>query len=280
MNQMAKSRSATIILVADNNQTARNNYRELLSTENFSVLTANSPQKARYILDSGKIDLALIDWRLDDNEDENDDSGLQIARDYGNSIPIILMTFFNQEPSHVREVFLPDLDQAAPVDFFLKERDTLDDLLAIVHRILSKRKVFVIHGHNQTILEEVKTFLAELSLEVVVLREQPAQGRTIIENLLFHSDVFYAVALLTDDDVGRSKTDARLLPRARQNVILELGLFLGQLGRHRVSALVETGVEIPSDLQGVIYISLHADQKNDEEWKEKLEAEIRSAGIL
>jgi predicted nucleotide-binding protein len=47
-------------------------------------------------------------------------------------------------------------------------------------------------------------------------------------------------------------------PRARQNVIFELGYFYGLLRRQsgRIVLLHKGGLEIPSDLTGIIYIDI------------------------
>ena len=60
--------------------------------------------------------------------------------------------------------------------------------------------------------------------------------------------------------------------RARQNVIFELGFFIGALGPNRVAALVSSQVERPSDFDGVVYIPLEA------EWRLPLCRELRAAG--
>ena len=69
----------------------------------------------------------------------------------------------------------------------------------------------------------------------------------------------FAVILMTCDDLGRlneAGEDDR--PRARQNVVLELGFAMGVLGRRRVAILHEDGVELPSDIKGVAYYPLDA----------------------
>lgn len=83
--------------------------------------------------------------------------------------------------------------------------------------------------------------------------------------------------LLTADDVGgpSSKSPPELQPRARQNVILELGYFSGKLTRRRVCALYKAGVEIPSDYQGVLYVEMDSAGA----WKTKLAQELVEAGF-
>jgi predicted nucleotide-binding protein len=137
---------------------------------------------------------------------------------------------------------------------------------------LSSTKVFIVHGHAG-IEQAVARFLAHLGLEPIILHEQTNQGRTIIEKFEHHSDVGFAVVLLTPDDVGSAK-GAQLQPRARQNVILELGYFIGFLGRERVCALKQGAVELPSDVFGVVWEDLDAHAA----WTMKLAKELREAG--
>lgn len=135
--------------------------------------------------------------------------------------------------------------------------------------------VFLIHGHDNGAKNEVARFLERLELDVVVLHEQPDQGRTIMEKFEQYTNVEYVVALLTPDDVGRRRDSGTLHTRARQNVIFELGFFTGHLGRHNVCALTKGDIEIPSDYSGVIYVRLDGDGA----WKLRLVKELRAAGL-
>ncbi len=137
------------------------------------------------------------------------------------------------------------------------------------------RKVFVIHGHDDGAREAVARFLERLDLMPVVLHEQASANRTIIEKIEHHSDVGFAVVLLTPDDMGRSaSSEETLRPRARQNVILELGYFIGLLGRKHVCALRRGDVEIPSDFSGVVYVPFD----NGRDWQMTLGGELQEAG--
>lgn len=137
-------------------------------------------------------------------------------------------------------------------------------------------KVFLVHGHDDGMKETVARFLEKLNLEVVIFHEHTDGGRTIIEKLEdLSEDVGFAVVLMTPDDVGRAVKEEELLPRARQNVILELGYFLGKLRRPRVAVLYSGGVEFPSDYDGVLYTEL--DERGI--WRDKLKRELRAAGL-
>jgi predicted nucleotide-binding protein len=137
--------------------------------------------------------------------------------------------------------------------------------------------VFIVHGHDEAAKHEVARFLERVKgPQVVLLEEQPDRGRTIIEKFEEHAAAAgYAVVLLTGDDEGRKRGAAELRPRARQNVILELGFFIGKLGRSRVAMLYEEGVERPSDIDGVLVLPL--DRAGA--WKRRLASEMIAAGV-
>lgn len=137
-------------------------------------------------------------------------------------------------------------------------------------------QVFIVHGHDEAAKESVARFLMQLEIHPIILAEEPNRGRTIIEKLEASDDVAFAVVLLTPDDLGTAKADAEnLKPRARQNVVLELGYFVALLGREGVCALYRDGVEIPSDYHGVVYVALDSEGA----WKPKLAQELNAAGI-
>lgn len=137
-------------------------------------------------------------------------------------------------------------------------------------------KVFLVHGHDDEVKDAVAGFLRDLGLDVVILHEKPNEGQTIVEKFETHSDVGFAVVLLTPDDVGApSKEPANSKMRARQNVILELGYFIGKLGRKKVCPVYLEGVELPSDVHGVLYVPY--DERGT--WRSKLLKEIIAAGI-
>jgi predicted nucleotide-binding protein len=120
------------------------------------------------------------------------------------------------------------------------------------------RRVFVIHGHDVGLKNEMARLLEKLQFQPVILHEQPDKGRPLLSKLRDElADVGYAFALLTPDDLasapGTSKTKRS---RARQNVVFEHGMLVGLLGPERVCAVVKGDVEIPSDLAGVLYKKL------------------------
>lgn len=140
----------------------------------------------------------------------------------------------------------------------------------------NKNEVFVVHGHDEEAKQAVARFLTQLKLTPVILHEVANQGRTIIEKLEDQADVDFAVILLTPDDIGADgSTPDRLRSRARQNVVLELGMFIGRLGRKKVCAIYKGDIELPSDYSGVLFVPMDLGGG----WKLALTRELRHAGL-
>lgn len=135
------------------------------------------------------------------------------------------------------------------------------------------KKIFVVHGHDEGARESVARFLEKIGFKVIILHEQANRGRTVIEKVEANSDVSFAVVILTPDDEGAAKGGLPE-PRARQNVLLELGYFIGKLGRDKVCALKRGVLEIPSDFAGVVWEAMDAGQG----WKRALARELEAAG--
>ncbi|WP_172118245.1 TIR domain-containing protein [Halomonas hibernica] len=140
----------------------------------------------------------------------------------------------------------------------------------------SSNNVFIVHGHDEQVKESSARFIEKLGLNAVILHEQPNEGKTIIEKLEKHTDAAYAVILFTPDDVGSSSASPEdLQPRARQNVLVELGYMAAKLGRDRVCVLRKGNVEMPSDLLGVLYIDIDSAGA----WRLELAKELKVAGL-
>ncbi|MCL9794053.1 TIR domain-containing protein, partial [Frankia sp. AgKG'84/4] len=143
--------------------------------------------------------------------------------------------------------------------------------------VANPQKIFLVHGRNDAARLEVQHFVERVTrLDVVVLADRPSQGQTIIEKLEGHfENSAFAVVLMTADDEGRLRGGGELQFRARQNVVLELGMAVAKLGRRNVAVLYEDGVEMPSDYYGVVFTPFDSGGG----WKLKLVGELRSAGI-
>lgn len=138
------------------------------------------------------------------------------------------------------------------------------------------KDIFIVHGKDSEMKQHVARVLHKLGLNPVLLHEQPNTSRTIIEKLEHHSDVGFAVVLLSGDDRGYLSTDlpAAAKPRARQNVVLELGYFIGKLGRARICVLKRGEVEDPGELAGTLYLSFDDARR----WEVDLVTELQAAG--
>ena len=132
-------------------------------------------------------------------------------------------------------------------------------------------KIFIVHGQDNEMKREVQLLLTRAGLDDVVLHERPDRGRTIIDKLIQESkDACYVIALLSPDDELANGSS-----RARQNVIFEIGYFLGKLGKERVRLLKRGNIDIPSDLQGILYENYDTEGN----WRMKILKEMKAFGV-
>lgn len=135
----------------------------------------------------------------------------------------------------------------------------------------SFNKIFIVHGHDGELKHAVARLVEKQGLEAIILSEQANKGKTIIEKFEENSDVSGAICLFTADDLGRAKAAPNEQPRARQNVVFEAGYFMGKLSRSRVVIIAESGVELPSDMQGIVYT-------NKSNWEVDVLKELKAMG--
>ncbi len=146
-----------------------------------------------------------------------------------------------------------------------KNREKREEILSGI--CCNNRKIFVVYGHDEIARTQLEALLRRWDLTPIILDQQASGGQTIIEKLEeYGSDVGYAIVLATPDDIGYAVKDSetKAKARVRQNVVLELGMFLAKLGREKVAILLKEhdNFERPSDIQGLIYIPFQ--QKVDE----------------
>jgi predicted nucleotide-binding protein len=139
------------------------------------------------------------------------------------------------------------------------------------------RQIFMVHGRDKAPALELARFIEKkYPIDAIFLQEEAHRGRTLIEKLEEYSGVDYALITLTPDDVGALKGE-KLRDRSRQNVIFELGQFIGKIGRKNVCLLIEGDVELPSDLHGIGYLSF---TKGVKECFSDVETELKAAKII
>ncbi len=160
----------------------------------------------------------------------------------------------------------------------LKFRKLQQELISLTYKVIEEnKKIFVVHGRDINMRDKIEAFLGKLHIENVILENETNEGQTVIEKFLKRSnDCNFAIVLLSPDDIGALNADKPILQgRPRQNVVLELGFFLGKLGRHRILALHpdDVTIEKPSDFDGIVYLPFD----NKGAWKHKLMKELKSA---
>jgi predicted nucleotide-binding protein len=137
--------------------------------------------------------------------------------------------------------------------------------------------VFLVHGHDEGAKHSVARFLEQLGITPVILQEQINRGMTVIEKFEdLAGRAGFAVVLMTPDDMGHAVgKEQEKCYRPRQNVILELGYFVGRIGRSKTLVLTKGQVEMPSDVLGLVYESMD----RNEGWKMRLARELKASGF-
>jgi predicted nucleotide-binding protein len=141
----------------------------------------------------------------------------------------------------------------------------------------NKRKVFIVHGRDNEVKQEVARFVGTIGLEPIILHEQASAGMTIIEKIeRYANDADFALVLYTPCDHGRGAQDTKVRPRsrARQNVVFEHGYLMAKLGRENVCALVKGDIETPNDISGVVYVGFDAQGA----WRADVAKELKACG--
>ncbi|MBY7649788.1 MAG: hypothetical protein C4617_04795 [Candidatus Liberibacter europaeus] len=151
-------------------------------------------------------------------------------------------------------------------------------------RSINQKSVFVVHGHDRDSRDQLELILHKLGIsELVILQNTAGSGLTIIEELekeigKHNKTNHFGIVLLTPDDYGypKYKSDNEREPRARQNVVLEMGMLLSSVGRENVVILQKGNLERPSDVQGIIYLPFNEHVK---EIIPKLASRLTKAGF-
>jgi len=137
-------------------------------------------------------------------------------------------------------------------------------------------KIFIIHGHDEGKWRELQDILEDLNQEIVVLKEEPSAGETIIEKFeKLADDCCYAFALITPDDLVKKKGNR--YSQARPNVLFELGWFYGRFGRDRVCIIKKADTEMPSDLSGILSIDI---LERVSEGLKEIQDELQRIGLI
>ncbi|WP_142416017.1 TIR domain-containing protein [Bartonella massiliensis] len=160
-------------------------------------------------------------------------------------------------------------------------RKLKEDLTPKIASNTSNKKIFIVHGHDHVSLTKLENALLKLRLDPYILQNTSGNGLPIIETLkqeICNSSIGFGIVLLTPDDVGYAKTDGetKAKDRARQNAVLETGMLIIALPLDKIAILYKEGVEIPSDVNGVHYLSFKEDIK---ETFPKLMKRLKKAGF-
>ncbi len=246
------------IVVCDDEDWGRLYLLEVLKDEAYNVIPTRNAEETLAVLKEHAVDLIVLDVLMPFM------NGYELAyllRNEGNHIPVLMYSAqFSNSETYTR---MAELGNAYYLNKPCMPKMFLEKVSAILEEGPSiGPKVFVVHGRNHRVRDEVCGFLKTQGMHnPVILQNQRSEGLTIMEKFerQAHNNLDIIVCILTRDDVACSKeTENDFHERARQNVIFEMGYFMGKYGRTsgKIFLLFEAPLEIPSDLAGVVYIDI------------------------
>ncbi len=235
----------------------------------YVVTQANSVDEGLKLAREGKFPLVIVDLRMPPGESFDwletcggHRTGLMLAREIRKASPLTKVIVQSGAPDAEAEQVSFQIGGAT----FLRKSPNAADLIRAVRQILdpteARARSFIVHGRDKETALELKNFLQNrLGFdEPTILAEQASRGATIVEKFeAYAADADWVFVLFTPDDMGQlAAGPGSAQPRARQNVIFELGYFHGLMRRQsgRIILLYKGALEIPSDLAGVAYIDI------------------------
>lgn len=257
-----------VLLIDDDKNFSQKVIECLLNKGHIVEYYNHTAEAYSFIQSDEKIDLAIIDLMLEPTYKTEGIDILSFLHRYNSKIPIIMI-------SQKNEKMITIVDQAFTIGIerFIdkNEPNFWIDLFNSIKEIENNmnNKIFISHGHNELLKLKLKDFIQNhLDRQPLILSELPNYGRTVVEKLEDASKMCNAaIILLTKDDETKEGG-----MRARQNVIHEIGFFQGKYGRNKVILLYEQGVEIFSNISGILRIEFSSD--HFEEIYENLRTEL------
>jgi CheY-like chemotaxis protein len=244
--------------------------RELLSDNGIDSCVATNVEGA--LKCSEKFDGLISDVRLPNDPSKSGISDAESRGGFASGIALYRAlrkrgfagpTILLSASSQASDAAIWAKDQHVP---FVAKDEGQSALLATLRKIgvLPKNgglRAFIVHGHDDHAVDQLKDYLQNTLKwsEPVILREQASSGKTIIEKFEHYAGSIDCVfVVMTPDDPGINPATADDKRRARQNVIFELGFFYAQMGRHsgRVVVLCKGKLDLPSDIQGIVWIDI------------------------
>lgn len=278
---MDNSRPGRVLFI-DDDKYGSSSYVRLLEAALFDVTYVHSVRKAiRVTQEDRRFDAVVIDIMMppDGFFDALEAAGgyrtgVALAKELGDVLPTAALVALTNSRDADVQAWFSTRDELA---YYYKGDTSPEEFPAILKNrilgVLEMPSVFIVHGHDKTSALALKNYLQNVLglAEPTILAEKPSRGMTLIEKLeAYAQDADLVFALFTPDDFNEPQAGSG---RARQNVVFEYGYFMGLLGRRsgRVFFLYKEGVEVPSDLRGVVSIDItHGVEAAGEELRREL----------
>lgn len=272
------------VLLAEDNDDQRLLYTRTLLRKGYQVISVNSPEAVLdYLRRDHSFDTVVLDVRLSDESDDNDLSGINLARTIKSyDIPIILNTNYADAIPFALEAALKDVVRDV---IKKKDRDSLNLLVQAINNVVKKKhantlpltpKVYIGHGRAAVWEELLKYLKEELHLEVIVFKSELVADK-LTSNRLHEilRDSNFAFLIMTAENEHKDQTW-----HASENVIHEIGLFQAYLGVEKAIVMLEHGCNEFSNIAGIGQIRFSRANFLDGRTRFEIARVLRREGIL
>ncbi|WP_158595785.1 TIR domain-containing protein [Oleomonas cavernae] len=122
-------------------------------------------------------------------------------------------------------------------------------------------RVFITHGKNKKILEQVKELVAFGKFEPIVAQERETAAKPVPDKVMDEMRSCHAAVIHVGLEGMIKDQDGNEHPQINGNVLIEIGAAMALYGRNFI-LLVEEGAKLPSNLQGLYECRYSGDELN------------------
>lgn len=265
---MCRTKPARILFVEDEQSLVQVAQAQLVRRGYDVIVACQAPEALQALREAKNIDLLVTDLHIPCGDlvvghEETGGTGLPglvVAREFRRKFRRAPIVVWSKDE---RYEVIEQIRGIGHARFLCKRAG---DIIGFIEAMLSGfrstewPRVFIVHGHDDESIRDLNRYvMSDLGFpKPTILKHEPSINHTVIEKLERYVNRLDLVFVLLTPDDEHIQEDGTRVWRARQNVVFELGYFIGALGRNtgRVIILYRGPVELPSDIAGIICIDI------------------------
>ena len=126
---------------------------------------------------------------------------------------------------------------------------------------VANNKVFITHGKNTKVLEQIKEIVAYGNYEPIVAQERESAAKPVPDKVMDDMRLCAAAVIHVSSEGTYNDSNGNEHPKINDNVLIEIGAAMA-LYRKNFILVVEEGLTLPSNLQGLYECRYKGDELN------------------